>query len=178
VGRNSGSSSPEHEPSAAPSSSASASCSSSRSRSSRSSHSDVWLPANHHLGGFEWRMNRSRSGRDTPLPFRYISISTISLQRHLYLVCFCDTGVVFVTRVWRESKVIRLLSIIHSGIILDLVCGFGMVSVVVLVRMFVLIFFLSRREISFFLSASARVRSGDPGRSFSRGSCVPPERYG
>jgi len=27
--------------------------------------------------------------------------------------------------VWRESKVIRLLSIIHSGIILDLVCGFG-----------------------------------------------------
>ena len=26
---------------------------------------------------------------------------------------------------WRESKVIRLLSIIHSGIILDLVCGFG-----------------------------------------------------
>ena len=37
----------------------------------------------------------------------------------------CDTGVVFVTRVWRESKVIRLLSIIHSGIFLDLVCGFG-----------------------------------------------------
>jgi len=55
----------------------------------------------------------------------------------------CDTGVVFVTRVWRESKVIRLLSIIHSGIILDLVCGFGVVSVVVLVRVFVLIF--SRR---------------------------------
>jgi len=27
--------------------------------------------------------------------------------------------------VWGESKVIRLLSIIHSGIILDLVCGFG-----------------------------------------------------
>ena len=26
---------------------------------------------------------------------------------------------------WRESKVIRLLSIIHSRIILDLVCGFG-----------------------------------------------------
>ena len=26
---------------------------------------------------------------------------------------------------WRESKVIRLLSIIHNGIILDLVCGFG-----------------------------------------------------
>ena len=36
---------------------------------------------------------------------------------------------------WRESKVIRLLSIIHNGIILDLVCGF---SVVVLMRMFVL----------------------------------------
>jgi len=41
--------------------------------------------------------------------------------------------------VWRESKVIRLLSIIHNGIILDLVCGFGVVSVVVLVRVFVLI---------------------------------------
>jgi len=27
--------------------------------------------------------------------------------------------------VWVESKVIRLLSIIHNGIILDLVCGFG-----------------------------------------------------
>ena len=26
---------------------------------------------------------------------------------------------------WGESKVIRLLSIIHNGIILDLVCGFG-----------------------------------------------------
>ena len=26
---------------------------------------------------------------------------------------------------WVESKVIRLLSIIHNGIILDLVCGFG-----------------------------------------------------
>ena len=26
---------------------------------------------------------------------------------------------------WIESKVIRLLSIIHNGIILDLVCGFG-----------------------------------------------------
>jgi len=38
--------------------------------------------------------------------------------------------------VWRESKVIRLLSIIHNGIILDLVCGFGVVSVVVLVRVF------------------------------------------
>jgi len=36
----------------------------------------------------------------------------------------CDTGVVGVTGVWRESKVIRLLSIIHNGIILDLECGF------------------------------------------------------
>jgi len=27
--------------------------------------------------------------------------------------------------VFGESKVIRLLSIIHNGIILDLVCGFG-----------------------------------------------------
>ena len=26
---------------------------------------------------------------------------------------------------WVKSKVIRLLSIIHNGIILDLVCGFG-----------------------------------------------------
>ena len=26
---------------------------------------------------------------------------------------------------WVESKVIRLLLIIHNGIILDLVCGFG-----------------------------------------------------
>ena len=26
---------------------------------------------------------------------------------------------------WGDSKVIRLLSIIHNGIILDLVCGFG-----------------------------------------------------
>ena len=26
---------------------------------------------------------------------------------------------------WGNSKVIRLLSIIHNGIILDLVCGFG-----------------------------------------------------
>jgi len=41
--------------------------------------------------------------------------------------------------VCRESKVIRLLAIIHNGIILDLVCGFGVVSAVVLVRMFVLI---------------------------------------
>ena len=37
----------------------------------------------------------------------------------------CDTGVVFVTGVWVKSKVIRLLSIIHNGIILDLMCGFG-----------------------------------------------------
>ena len=29
------------------------------------------------------------------------------------------------TGVYGESKVIRLLSIIHNGIILDLVCGFG-----------------------------------------------------
>jgi len=37
----------------------------------------------------------------------------------------CDTGVEGGTGVWRESKVIRLLSIIHNGIILDLACGFG-----------------------------------------------------
>jgi len=36
--------------------------------------------------------------------------------------------------VWRESKVIRLLSIIHNGIILDLVCGFWVVSAVVFVE--------------------------------------------
>jgi len=35
----------------------------------------------------------------------------------------CDTGVVFVTGVFGESKVIRLLSIIHNGIILDLCVG-------------------------------------------------------
>jgi len=47
-----------------------------------------------------------------------------------------------VTRVCRESKVIRLLSIIHSGIILDLVC---MGSVVVLFED-VRTYFLRRSE--------------------------------
>jgi len=37
--------------------------------------------------------------------------------------------------VWRESKLIRLLSIIYSRIILDLVCGF---SVVGFLRVFVM----------------------------------------
>jgi len=42
--------------------------------------------------------------------------------------------------VWVESKVIRLLSIIHNGIILDLVCGFLVgFGLVVLGVMFVLI---------------------------------------
>jgi len=50
-----------------------------------------------------------------------------------------------------ESKVIRLLSIIHNGIILDLVCGFGVVSVVVLVRMFVLIFPVEARNLFLFV---------------------------
>jgi len=36
----------------------------------------------------------------------------------------CDTGVVLSTGVQVVSKVIRLLSIIHNVIILDLVCGF------------------------------------------------------
>jgi len=53
--------------------------------------------------------------------------------------------------VWRESKVIRLLSIIHSGIILDLVCGFGG-SVGEDVRPD---FPSSRREISLFISERA-----------------------
>jgi len=53
--------------------------------------------------------------------------------------------------VWRESKVIRLLSIIHNGIILDLVCGFGVVSVVVLVRVFVLISPVKTRNLFLFI---------------------------
>ena len=48
-----------------------------------------------------------------------------------------------------ESRVIRLLSIIHNGIILDLVCGFG-ASVGEDVHAD---FSLLGREISFFLSA-------------------------
>jgi len=60
--------------------------------------------------------------------------------------------------VWRESKVIRLLSIIHNGIILDLVCGF---SVIVLVRMFRAGFSLvGRKPLPFYLSV-ASVRDGD-----------------
>ena len=50
--------------------------------------------------------------------------------------------------------------IIHSGIILDLVCGFsGSVGEDIRAD-----FPSSRREISFFLSVSARVRNGDPDR--------------
>ena len=59
---------------------------------------------------------------------------------------------------WRESKVIRLLSIIHSGIILDLVCGF---LVVVLVRMFVLFSPRSERKTSFLYLSDAGMRNGD-----------------
>jgi len=66
----------------------------------------------------------------------------------------CDTGICIVTGVWRESKVIRLLSIIHNGIILDLVCGCGVVSVVVLVRMFVLIFPVEARNLFLFVVIS------------------------
>ena len=69
---------------------------------------------------------------------------------------------------WREAKVIRLLSIIHSGIILDLVCGFGG-SVGEGVRPD---FFPLRREIFFLLSTSTRVRSGDLDRTLSFGGSV------
>jgi len=62
-----------------------------------------------------------------------------------------------IARVFGESKVIRLLSIIHNGIILDLVCGLGG-SVGEDVRAN---FPPSRREISFLLLASKLVRSGN-----------------
>ena len=64
----------------------------------------------------------------------------------------CDTGVEGGTGVWRESKVIRLLSIIHNGIILDLACGFWRV---VLVRMFVLISFRRGEESLSFINEHA-----------------------
>jgi len=53
--------------------------------------------------------------------------------------------------VWRESKVIRLLPIIHNGIILDLVCGFGVVSAIMLERVFVLIFPVEARDLFLFI---------------------------
>ena len=53
---------------------------------------------------------------------------------------------------WGDSKVIRLLSIIHNGIILDLLCV-GLV--VVLVRMFVLVFLCSERENLFLFMVEA-----------------------
>jgi len=59
--------------------------------------------------------------------------------------------------VWRESKVIRLLSIIHNGIILDLVCGFGG-GVGEDVRAG---FSFRRGETSSFYLSRADVRSGD-----------------
>ena len=67
-----------------------------------------------------------------------------------------------------ESEVIRLLSIIHSGIILDLVCGFGG-SVGEDVRFFSSVL-SCRGENPSLISASARVRSGDPDRFSSRRS--------
>jgi len=76
----------------------------------------------------------------TPNPFKVV---TLGLSRN--------------RNVW-ESKVIRLLSIIHNGIILDLVCGF---SVVVLVKMFVLMFPPSGRKVHLFYLRAAVVRSGD-----------------
>ena len=60
---------------------------------------------------------------------------------------------------WGESKVIRLLSIIHNGIILDLVCGFGG-SVGEDVRTG---FFLWEREnLSPFYGGGRNVRSDEP----------------
>jgi len=59
--------------------------------------------------------------------------------------------------VWGESKVIRLLSIIHNGIILDLVCGFSG-SVGEDVRSD---FSRSGEKSSFFCRERAVVRSGD-----------------
>ena len=56
-----------------------------------------------------------------------------------------------------ESKVIRLLSIFHNGIILDLVCGFGG-SVGEDVRAG---FSPSREKPSFFYLRDTSVRSGD-----------------
>ena len=58
---------------------------------------------------------------------------------------------------WGESKVIRLLSIIHNGIILDLVCGFGG-SVGEDVRA---VLPPSRRKPSVLYPSDAGVRGGD-----------------
>ena len=69
-----------------------------------------------------------------------------------------------------ESKVIRLLLIIHNGIILDLVCGFGGS---VFRGCFLTDFFFVGARNPFIISASVRVRSGDSVRPFSRGNCVP-----
>jgi len=58
-------------------------------------------------------------------------------------------------------KVIRLLSIFHNGIILDLVCGSRWVGSVVSMRMFVLISLGEVRNLSHFYGERAVVRSGD-----------------
>ena len=55
----------------------------------------------------------------------------------------------------RESKVIRLLSIIHNGIILDLACGIRRVG---LVRMFVLISFRRGEKSLAFINEHASER--------------------
>jgi len=57
-----------------------------------------------------------------------------------------------------ESKEIRLLSIIHNGIILDLVCGFGLV----VLGMCVLIFSVSERKPLPFYGGGHSARSGEP----------------
>jgi len=60
---------------------------------------------------------------DSVFPF-FLFLLSVTPTR-LLVVC------IFVTLGWSrnrsvgDSKVIRLLSIIHNGIILDLVCGFG-----------------------------------------------------
>ena len=67
-----------------------------------------------------------------------------------------------------ESKVIRLLSIIHNGRILDLVCGFGRSVGDVLRADF---FSLSREKSSLFYLRDTSVRSGDSGLDFPEVRC-------
>jgi len=61
-----------------------------------------------------------------------------------------------------ESKVIRLLSIIHNGIIIDLVCGFGGFGSVMFLRVMCPGFFSRWGEkTSFFYLRRKGVRSDD-----------------
>jgi len=71
--------------------------------------------------------------------------------------------------VWVESKVTRLLSIIHNGIILDLVCGFGggVYSILMLISPCVL-----GREIFFLYTQGTSIRSCES-ESYSSEVCEP-----